>query len=238
MKPQTYTGSFFVLGDFTGNFTASLQSVLTNDTFASVDIPAVDSAGAWTQYNFTLVPTAAAPNSNNSLVITYDSAGASGSSLSFNLISLFPPTFKNRPNGMRADLMEALQALNPSFLRMPGGNNIEGNSAPFFFQWNLTVGPLIDRPGYPGTWGYTNTLGLGLAEYLNWCVDLNMEPILALWAGLYLDQTVISEADLAPYVQDALNELEFVMGDPSTEFGALRVSLGYPEEGWVVNYVE
>lgn len=125
VQPQTYTGSFFVLGEYTGNFTASLQSVLTNETFVSVTVPSTESTtGQWVQYNFTLEPTVAAPNSNNSLVISFDAAGVAGSSLSFNLISLFPPTFNNRPNGLRIDLMEALKALNPSFLRMPGGNNL------------------------------------------------------------------------------------------------------------------
>jgi len=97
VQPQSYTGSFFVLGQYTGNFTASLQSVLTNETFASVKIPAVEaSTEQWAQYNFTLEPATAAPNSNNSLVISFEPSGVTGSSLSFNLISLFPPTY----NGM------------------------------------------------------------------------------------------------------------------------------------------
>ena len=58
---------------------------------------------------------------------------------------------------------------------MPGGNNIEG-SDPYHWKWNETIGPLKDRPGYPGTWGYENTNGLGLVEYLQWCEDLEMEP--------------------------------------------------------------
>ncbi len=86
--------------------------------------------------------------------------------------------------------------------------------------------------------GYWNTDGLGLAEYMNWCVDLNVEPILAVWAGMYLDTNrFISQADLGPYVQDTLNELEYIMGDTSTTYGALRASHGYPEP-WTVNYVE
>lgn len=80
--------------------------------------------------------------------------------------------------------------------------------------------------------------GLGLAEYLFWCEDLEIEPILAVWSGLFLDQTVIAEDALAPYVQDALDELEFIMGDASTELGALRISLGLPEAGWTINFVE
>lgn len=73
---------------------------------------------------------------------------------------------------------------------------------------------------------------------MNWCTDLNMEPMLAVWSGLYLDGTVISEADLSFYIDDALNELEFLTGDASTTtYGALRASLGYPEP-WTIKFVE
>lgn len=64
-----------------------------------------------------------------------------------------------------------------------------------------------------------------------------MEPILAIWSGLYLDGTVLSEEDLLPYVQDSLDELEFIMGDDSTPFGRLRASLGHPSP-WKINFVE
>lgn len=64
-----------------------------------------------------------------------------------------------------------------------------------------------------------------------------MEPLLAVWSGLYLDGTIIPESELQPYVQDALDELEFIMGDTSTSYGALRASLGYPSP-WKINYVE
>lgn len=64
-----------------------------------------------------------------------------------------------------------------------------------------------------------------------------MEPVLAVWAGYYLDQTVVSQADLGPYVQDTMNELEYIMGSVSTTYGALRASHGYPDP-WAINYVE
>ena len=170
----------------------------------------------------------------NVFTLTY---AASGGSLQFNLISLFPPTYHNRPNGNRPELMSALNGLNPSFLRLPGGNNLEGSSAPNLWKWNQTIGPLKNRPGRPGTWGYENTDGLGLIEYMHWCQDLNMEPILAVWSGLYLDGTVIPEDQLQPYVQFALDELEFLMGDASTTYGAQRIALGYPQP-FPIKYVE
>jgi alpha-N-arabinofuranosidase len=121
VKPQKYTGSFWVLGKYTGSFTVSLQSAITNEVFATVEIPSTSVDHKWTQQNYTIVPTKAALNSNNTFILEYD---ASAGPLNFNLISLFPPTYNNRPNGMRPDLMEAMKALNPSFLRMPGGNNM------------------------------------------------------------------------------------------------------------------
>ena len=217
--------------------TISLVSNLTNDTFGSVNVPVSSTKDSWTQFNYTLSPSKAAPNSNNTFVLTFNNAGATDGSLDFNLISLFPPTYNNRPNGNRADLMQALAGLSPSFLRLPGGNNLEGNDPPYLWYWNETIGPLVDRPGRPGTWGYENTDGLGLIEYLQWCQDLNMEPILAVWGGEYLDGTIISNDTIQTYVQYALDELEFLMGDASTTLGAKRIALGYSEP-FQINYVE
>jgi alpha-N-arabinofuranosidase len=121
VKPQKYTGSFWALGSYKGNFTVRVQSNLTGDVFASVDIPSSCQPSKWVEHAFELEPNVVALNINNTFVIEFDpSSGA----VNFNLISLFPPTYKNRPNGNRAELMEALKALNPSFLRMPGGNNL------------------------------------------------------------------------------------------------------------------
>lgn len=124
-----------------------------------------------------------------------------------------------------------------SFLRLPGGNNLEGNDPPYYLKWNETIGPLKDRRGYPGTWNYENTNGLGLVEYMYWCQDLGMEPVLAVWAGFYLNGPVIAQNALQPYIDDALNELEFLMGGADTTYGALRISLGYAEP-WTIKYVE
>ncbi|TGO18286.1 hypothetical protein BTUL_0011g00920 [Botrytis tulipae] len=238
VQPQKYTGSFWVLGAYTGNFTASLVGATSGTVFASVDIPSNSTSEEWTEFPFTLEPTAAAPDVNNNFTIEFES----GHSLNFNLISLFPPTYNDRPNGLRPELVQAMKDLNPSFFRIPGGNNIEGDSYGYRWAWNETIGPLKDRPGRPGTWGYQNTDGLGLIEYMNWCTDLNVEPVLAVWAGLYLRDNdsqvlVVPEAELQPYVDDVINELEFLLGDTSTTYGALRASLGYPEP-WKINYVE
>jgi alpha-N-arabinofuranosidase len=240
VQPQPYTGFFWVRGAYNGSFTASLFSNLTGKVFASTTIPSKINGTAWTRHNYTLTPSVAAPNSNNTFSLTFDPAGleSGATSLDFNLISLFPPTYKDRPNGMRKDLMEALEATKPSFLRFPGGNNLEGQDSPYYWKWNQTIGPLIQRPGRPGTWGYFNTDGLGLAEYLYWCEDLAIEPILAVWSGFYLDGTAVSKGALQPYIQEALDMLEYVLGDPkTTKLGALRASHGRTQP-WTVKYVE
>lgn len=251
VKPQTYTASFWVRGVYDGQFVASLQSTTSGSTLAVTNITSRSIADAWTKHDFQLIPQNAASDTNNTFSIAYDAAGPK-SSLNFNFISLFPPTYNDRPNGMRIDLMEVQKEMAPSFLRFPGGSNLEGRDPPYRWKWNETIGPLINRPGRPGTWDYQNTDGLGLIEYLWWCQDLNLEPsmfwpasvvladnsVLVVWAGFYLEGPVVSETDLEPYVQDALNELEFIMGDASTEYGALRASLGYPDPIMQIKYVE
>jgi alpha-L-arabinofuranosidase len=157
--------------------------------------------------------------------------------LNFNLLSLFPPTYNDRPNGLRVDLMEAMAGLKPSHFRLPGGNNLEGLQPPYWWDWKKTIGQLEDRPGYPDTWGYEITDGLGLVEYMLWAQDLGMEPVLALWAGFWLDGSHVPQSELQTYVDDALDELEFLMGDTSTEWGAKRAALGYPDP-WPIRFVE
>lgn len=121
VKAQPYTGSFWALGSYHGQFTVKLQSALTSQVYASLDIRSACSAETWTEHKFVLEPKFAAPNINSTFVIEFESESGS---VNFNLISLFPPTYKNSPNGNRQDLMTALKGLNPSFLRMPGGNNL------------------------------------------------------------------------------------------------------------------
>lgn len=121
VKPQKYSGSFWALGSYKGKFTVKLQSNLTDEEFASLDIPSSCHPNKWVEHTFELNPKVAAPNSNNTLVIEFNPGSGA---VNFNLISLFPPTYNNRPNGNRPELMDALKDLNPSFLRIPGGNNM------------------------------------------------------------------------------------------------------------------
>jgi alpha-N-arabinofuranosidase len=121
VQTQPYTGSFWASGSYKGKFTVKLQSDLTSQVFASLDIVSSCSTSNWTEHKFVLEPRHAAPNVNNSFVIEFASGHGS---VNFNLISLFPPTYTGTKNGMRKDLMTALKGLSPDFLRMPGGNNL------------------------------------------------------------------------------------------------------------------
>ncbi len=145
-------------------------------------------------------------------------------------VSLFPPTYKGRPNGNRPDLMNMLTELHPKFLRFPGGNYLEGNTLADRFPWKQTLGPIETRPGHRSPWGYRSTDGMGLHEFLLWSEDMNAKPVLAVFAGYALNgQYVKPGPDLEPFVSDALDEIEYVIGSPNTKWGAVRAKAGHPK---------
>ncbi|KAK2041857.1 alpha-L-arabinofuranosidase [Colletotrichum somersetense] len=237
VKVQKYTGSFWVKGAYDGVFTASLQSALTDDVFGSVEIQSKAKADEWIEHEVELVPERNAPNSNNTFAITFDPAGNANGSLHFNLISLFPPTYKDRKNGLRIDIAEALAGLHPSLLRFPGGNMLEGLNNKTHWDWKDTLGPLKDRPGFQGVWGYQQTHGLGLVEYLEWAKDMDLDVVIGVWAGLALNGDVTAKEDLQPFIDDALDQIEFIRGPADSKWGSRRAELGHPEP-FTLEYVE
>ena len=191
----------------------------------------------WEKYQVALAVGAAEPSKDNRLVISTRSPAAGGT-IWFQNVSLFPPTFHNRPNGSRPDLMQLLEAMRPQFLRFPGGNYLEGNSIEERFNWKQTVGDMTERPGHRSPWGYWSTDGFGLPEFLGWCEDLKMDPVLGVYAGYSLrGQHVDPGPALEPFVQEALEEIEYVIGDAKTKWGAQRVKDGHPEP-FKLKYVE
>jgi alpha-N-arabinofuranosidase len=115
---------------------------------------------------------------------------------------------------------------------------LEGNHINERFDWKKTIGPLVDRPGHPSPWRYHSTDGMGLLEFLEWCEDLKMQPVLAVYAGYSLQQEVVKAGvEMEPYVQDALDEIEYVTGDSSTKWGAERIKDGHPAP-FALKYVE
>jgi alpha-N-arabinofuranosidase len=234
VRPATaYRGSFYAKssGD-SGPIHIALVNDNTGFEAARADIPALTTN--WKPYHFTLTSSAEQPSSLYRLVITTDRPGT----LWFSLVSLFPPTFHDRPNGNRIDIMEKLAAMHPTFLRFPGGNYLEGNTISERFQWKKTIGPLVDRPTHLSPWGYRSSDGMGLLEFLEWCEDLHMQPVLAVYAGYSLQGSHVTPGpDLVPYVSDALDEIQYVTGDTSTKWGAQRARDGHPAP-FALKYVE
>ena len=134
--------------------------------------------------------------------------------------------------------MQKMANFSPTFLRLPGGNYLEGNTIAQRFQWKQTIGPLTQRPGHESPWGYRSSDGMGLLEFLEWCEDLGIQPVLAVYAGYSLDgEYVAAGAGLDPYVQDALDEIQYVTGDATTTWGAQRAADGHPNP-FPLTYVE
>jgi alpha-N-arabinofuranosidase len=227
VKPDTtYRVSFYAKGrgSFSGPLTVSIESNDGTKTFAKAEISGI--TGEWKQYTATLKTKGAAPvSSGNRFVISTDSPGT----IWFNLVSLFPPTYKDRPNGNRIDLMQFMADMKPGFLRCPGGNYLEGDKIATRFPWKATLGDLAQRPGHPGCWGYRSSDGMGLLEFLEWAEDVGSEPVLAVYAGYSLQGEFVKPgSDLQPFVDEALEEIEYVTGDASTKWGARRVADGHP----------
>jgi alpha-L-arabinofuranosidase len=235
LRPNTsYKGSFYAKagsGDL-GAVTVSLVDNTSGKAVAAAQVPAI--ATDWKQYEFTLKTGVIEASAANHLAITVGHAGT----LWLNLVSLFPPTYHDRENGNRIDLMEKLAAMHPAFLRFPGGNYLEGDHISERYEWKKTIGPLVDRPTHPSPWRYHSSDGLGLLEFLEWCEDLNMQPVLAVYAGYSMAQEHVDPGpSLDPYVQDALDELEYVTGAADTKWGAIRARNGHPDP-FKLAYVE
>lgn len=178
-------------------------------------------------------------------------------------ISLFPAaTWKNRENGLRKDLVEALYDLNPGVFRFPGGCIIEGNTLETRYQWKNSVGQVENRPINENRWNYTfkhrffpdyyQTYGLGFYEYFLLSEDLGAEPLPVVSCGLacqYESTECVPVGDLGPYIQDAVDLIEFANGPVDSKWGKVRAEMGHPEsfnlkylgignEQWGEGYVE
>jgi alpha-N-arabinofuranosidase len=234
VRPGTaYKGSFYAKASDAsiGPVTVSLVEDDTGKAI-STTVPAL--TAAWQQHDFTLHSNVGSASSKYHLVLSVANPGT----VWFSLVSLFPPTYLDRNNGNRIDLMEKLAAMKPAFLRFPGGNYLEGDHINERYEWKKTIGPLVDRPTHPSPWGYRSSDGLGLLEFLEWCEDLKMQPLLAVYAGYSLRQEFVKPgSDLEPYIEDALDEIEYVTGDTNTKWGAERAKDGRPAP-FKLSYVE
>ena len=224
---QVYRVSFFARASegFAGPVTVSLEAQDGSQTFASASVRGL--TPAWKRFTTTLrVPRGATGSEGNRFVIGIDNRGGhvtpvpSGTSVWFQVISVFPPTYRDRPNGLRPDLMEILRRMRPKILRFPGGNYLEGDTIGTRWDWKQTIGPVWARPGHQNSaWGYFSDDGLGLLEFLQLAEDLGAAPVMAIWAGYTLNGTVVAQAGLAPYVQDALDQIEYATGPVTSAWG-------------------
>jgi alpha-L-arabinofuranosidase len=179
------------------------------------------------------------------------------------MISLFPgDTWKNRPGGMRADMIQLLADMKPGFIRFPGGCIVEGFDLSNRYQWKNTVGPIEERQLIMNRWNiefphraapdYFQTFGLGFFEYFQLSEDIGAEPLPILNCGMacqFNSAEVVPMQALDPYIQDALDLIEFANGDVNTKWGKVRAGMGHPDpfnlkmmgignENWGPQYVE
>lgn len=231
---ELFHGSFYAKADSAGIGAVTIRLINNNTgaVEATATVPSLSTE--WHRYEYTLKTGAVTASAANHLTLSVEHSGTAW----FSLVSLFPPTYQNTPNGNRIDLMQKLAAMHPAFLRFPGGNYLEGDHINERYEWKKTIGSLVDRPTHPSPWNYHSSDGLGLLEFFEWCEDLHMQPLLAVYAGYSMRQEHVDPGPaLEPYVQDALDEIQYATGSTSTKWGAIRAKDGHPAP-FHINFVE
>ena len=193
------------------------------------------------------------------LYVLVDGKGA----FDLDMVSLFPQkTWKDRPGGLRADMVQVLADLKPGFMRFPGGCIVEGTQLSGRYQWKKTLGPVEERPLLINRWNYEflhrpapdyfQSFGLGFFEFFQLCEDIGAQalPIVNCGMACQFNSAELCPMDaLNPFIQDALDLVEFANGPITTEWGAKRAALGHPEpfnlkmlgvgnEQWGPQYIE
>jgi alpha-L-arabinofuranosidase len=214
-------------------------------------------AGTWKKQAVSL--NATATEAKGKLTIWFEGTGI----IDLDMISLFPEdTWKKRPGGMRADMIQMLADMKPGFIRFPGGCIVEGFDLSQRYQWKKTIGPIEERQLIINRWNfefahrpapdYFQTFGLGFFEYFQLAEDIGAEPLPILNCGMacqFNSAEVVPIDQLEPYIQDALDLIEFANGNTSTKWGKVRADLGHPNpfnlkmmgignENWGPQYVE
>ncbi len=202
------------------------------DTVEVSDLPA-----SWQQRTLTLRP--AATDADARLQIALVAKGT----VDLDFISLFPErTWKGRANGLRADMVQALADFKPGFLRFPGGCIVEGSDLAKRFQWKNTIGPVEERPVLVNRWNYEfahrptpdyyQSFGLGFFEYFLLCEDIGAAPMPIINCGMacqFNSGELCPLDQLEPFIQDALDLIEFANGPATSPWGAKRAAMGHPE---------
>lgn len=179
--------------------------------------------GDWKQTKSTIKATGGGTSAK--LVLKFGSIGNNN----LDMVSLFPKsTWKNRPNGLRKDLIQMLDDMKPAFVRFPGGCWVEGETMAMALRWKQTVGNLQDRRTQPNIWGYKSTNGLGYHEYLQMCEDIKSDALFVINCGMS-HREVVPMDKMDEYVQDALDAIEYAIGPVDSKWGALRAKNGHPK---------
>jgi alpha-L-arabinofuranosidase len=216
-----------------------------------------DFTSRWTRYSATLLPTATEPRAQ--LQVILESPGQ----IDMDTVSLFPKnTWMNRPGGLRKDLVQWLADLKPGFVRFPGGCIVEGRHLATRYQWKNTIGKPEDRRLLINRWNiefrhrpapdYYQSFGLGFYEYFLLCEDIGAQPLPILNCGMacqFNSGELVPLDQLEPYIQDALDLIEFANAPPTTTWGQKRADMGHPQpfnlkflgignEQWGPQYIE
>uniref|UniRef100_A0A9I9CWX5 non-reducing end alpha-L-arabinofuranosidase n=1 Tax=Cucumis melo TaxID=3656 RepID=A0A9I9CWX5_CUCME len=176
----------------------------------------------WTKMEVLL--NATETNHNSRLQLTTSKKGV----IWFDQVSAMPvETYKG--HGFRNDLVQMMADLEPRFIRFPGGCFVEGEWLRNAFRWKETIGPWEQRPGHFGdVWMYWTDDGLGYFEFLQLAEDLGAAPVWVFNNGIS-HQDQVDTSDISPFVQEALDSIEFARGDSSSTWGSIRASMGHPE---------
>jgi alpha-L-arabinofuranosidase len=227
------------------------------ESIGTTAITTSNSDNQWKKIKASFKATATVPKA--SMNIWFEGDGP----IDLDMISLFPQdTWKNRPGGMRADMIQMLADMKPGFIRFPGGCIVEGYDLSQRYQWKKTLGPVEQRQLIINRWNfefahrptpdYFQTFGLGFFEYFQLAEDIGAEPLPILNAGMacqFNSAELVPITQLDPYIQDALDLIEFANGDVTTKWGKVRADMGHPSpfnlkmmgignENWGPQYVE
>ncbi len=216
------------------NFKGTIESRLeSNDGTVYAKSQPLNLTSAWKHFTLDLTPKGIRNISgNNRFVILASSPG----DIYFDVVTLMPPAWKNRANGLRLDLAEKLVALKLKYIQFPGGCTSESANMDTCWNWKNSVGPIEQRRGDTrNRWNYKNDLYFGLDEYLQLCEDLGAEAVYTSSAGISENPGAkkwwgLCPLDkMQPIIQDILDLIEYCNGSSSTQWGAKRAANGHPE---------
>lgn len=188
---------------------------------------------AWTRFSTTFVAPRTVADARL-VLLAHDRGG-----ICLDMISLFPrKTFRNRPNGLRADLAQAIADIKPKFVRFPGGCLVHGQGIHQYYDWKDSIGPVEQRRSGRNSWGYSQTRGFGYFEFFQFCEDIGAQPLPVVTAGVCCQHAGSSPGrgqeglpldEMPGYIQDVLDLIEWANGPATSKWGAKRAAAGHPE---------